>query len=75
MNEKIVYEAQDGTIFLTEEACKEYEEKLNLESERILKAAREIQEVCLYTSCCDCPFTDSDGDCRLKENFPSQWDL
>lgn len=75
MRKSITYVAKDGAIFFTEEACKEYEEKLSLKFERILKAVKEIHEVCLHTNCCDCPLIDFDGDCKLQGNSPSQWNF
>lgn len=74
MEKMIVYEAKDGTIFYTKDACKEYEEKLSNPSERVRIAAKEIQEFCIHNNCDDCPFMDCDNNCRL-EDIPSDWNF
>lgn len=75
MKKMTVYEAKDGTIFYTEEACKEYEEKLNNSSKHILIVAKEIQEFCSRAICDNCPFMTNDYRCKLKKDFPNQWEL
>ena len=51
------------------------EEKLNPLLERVFAAVKEIQEFCSNADCDNCPFVDDDSACKLKENFPNQWNF
>lgn len=75
MEKRIVYEAEDGTIFFTEEACKEYEERLHIPPEHMLIVAKEIQDFCSHSACYKCPFVTDNCECKLKKDYPNQWEL
>lgn len=68
-----IYEAEDGTQFLSEEACREYEEKAKQPFQKVLNAMRVIKEFC--DDCDNCPFMEDDCTCKLRNDFPSRWDI
>ena len=68
-----VYQAEDGTQFLSEEACKEYEERAKQPFQKVLNAARIIKEFC--DDCDECPFMVADGTCVFRNDFPWRWNV
>ena len=71
-----IYEAEDGTQFLSEEACREYEERARQPFQKVLNAAHIIKEFCSnYKECDDCPFMVADGSCVFENRFPGKWNV
>lgn len=69
-----IYEAEDGTRFLSEDACREYEEMAKQPFQKVLNAARILKEFC--GECNECPFfVAKEGTCIFKNDFPCQWDI
>lgn len=72
---KILYVAEDGKAFETEQECKQYETEHLAFIERIESALKELKNFCLnhYEDNCDgCPFCEEDGTCRYAD-FPHYW--
>ena len=76
----IIYVANDGKVFLTEQECQKYEEELKKREilrERMVESAKSISEYCksLGDTCKDCPFIDN-SICKLTMStakYPSEW--
>ena len=75
MKQRVIFEANDGSVFYTQEACEEYESNLNLEIGNARDAAKTIKKLCESGCCAECVFGNEDETCKLREDFPYKWDI
>lgn len=77
MEKIIMYKAEDGKIFDSEQTCLEHEEKTTKYVEKIWKSMLTIKEICSGRMCANCPFRNPDEEiqttCVLKHHNPTWW--
>lgn len=74
---KIKYEAKDGTLFDSEEECKEHEQR-NFIPKEVEDALVILSDFCQYTykQCYPCPFYDRENcECKLcgEDTIPADY--
>ena len=72
MTKKTIFISFDGKEFATETACQEYEMLFS----DILSGIKKISKICSTQSSCEnCKFSYSSGNCLFQDYCPEDWDL
>lgn len=69
---KIIYKAEDGTLFENEQECLKYE-SLNRKKKALEEAIILIRNFCAKMECPSCPFRDGVV-CRF-DGIPESWEV
>lgn len=69
---KIIYKAEDGTLFEDEQECRKYE-YLYINKEKFNDAVKLLRDFCANMECPRCPYRDG-VTCRF-DGIPESWEV